>query len=181
MIVLAFDTETTGLIESRLKQQKFQPHVIQFCGILVDLDTGKTIESFDTFIRPPSPELINEHITKVTRISWEMVQNHGSFKDHAKKIRNFIENSPAVAAHNLIFDMDVLNVEFARLDQEEVKWPTRQICTIEASSHINGYRLKLGDLHKELFGEEFIDAHDARVDTEALVRCLVELKNRDWI
>jgi DNA polymerase III alpha subunit (gram-positive type) len=152
--------------------------VIQFCGILVDLDTGKAIESFDTFIRPPSPELIVKD--RGHQITWEMVQNHGSFKDHAKKIKNFIENSPAVAAHNLIFDMDVLNVEFARL-KEEVRWPARQICTIEATSHINGYRLKLGDLHKELFGEEFVDAHDARVDTEALVRCLVELKNRDWI
>jgi DNA polymerase III alpha subunit (gram-positive type) len=181
MKVLAFDTETTGLIENRLKQQKFQPHVIQFCGILVDLDKAKFIESFDTFIKPPSPELITEHITKVTRISWETVQNHGSFKDHAKKIREIIEKSPAVAAHNLIFDMDVLNVEFARLGEEEVRWPARQICTIEASSHICGYRLKLGDLHKELFGEEFVDAHDARVDTEALVRCLVELRKRDWI
>jgi DNA polymerase III alpha subunit (gram-positive type) len=180
MIVLAFDTETTGLIESRLKRQDFQPHVIQFCGILADLDTGKTIESFDTFVKPPKPELITEHITKVTRITWEMVQNQGSFKDHAKKIKEMIENSPAVAAHNLIFDMDVLNVEFARI-KEEIAWPAKQICTIEATSHINGYRLKLGDLHKELFGEEFIDAHDARVDTEALVRCLIELRKRDWI
>jgi DNA polymerase III alpha subunit (gram-positive type) len=181
MIVLAFDTETSGLIESRLKRQDFQPHVIQFCGILHDLDADQEIERFETFIRPPAPEHITDHITKVTRITWETVEKAGVFKDHAKKIRNLIENSPAVAAHNLIFDMDVMNVEIARIKEKEINWPTRQICTIEATNHVHGYRLKLSELHKELFGEEFVDAHDARVDTEALVRCLVELRKRDWI
>ena len=181
MKVLAFDTETTGLIESRLKRTQFQPHVIQFSGWLVDLEKDLVIDKFETFIRPPSPDMLDgEGVKKSSKITWDMVQSNGDFSAYARLIREMIEKAPAVAAHNLVFDRDVIDVEMKRCGIE-VKWPERQICTVESTSHVNGYRLNLTDLHRELVGGDFEDAHDARADVAALVRILVEMHKRDWL
>lgn len=43
-----------------------------------------------------------------------------------------------------------------------------------------GYKWpKLIELHEKLFGETFVDAHDARVDVKACARCFFELKKRN--
>ena len=180
MMCLAFDTETTGLIESRLKQVKFQPYVIQFVGWLIDLDEKSVIEKLELFIRPPDPELLTKHITDVTRITWEMLADACPFQLAAPKIIGVIEKAEAVAAHNLIFDMDMLNLEAKRSDLT-INWPERQICTVEASGHLKGRRLKLVELYHHLFGEDFADAHDARVDTAALVKILFRMRELDAI
>lgn len=182
MIILAFDTETTGLIESRLKRTEFQPYVIQFCGQMVDLARDELLFSFDTFVKPPRPELLDgEGVKKSSKITWDMVKDHGDFASYADRISTMFAEAPAIAAHNLVFDRDVIDVEMRRCGKE-VKWPVRQLCTIEATSHLKGYRLNLTQLHLEMTGDtEFKDAHDARADTAALVRCLVEMHKRDWL
>jgi DNA polymerase III alpha subunit (gram-positive type) len=181
MIVLAFDTETTGLIESRIKRAQFQPYVIQFCGWLVDLEKNEVRDKLETFIRPPSPEHLDaEGVKKSSKITWDMVKDKSDFAGYACLIREMIESAPAVAAHNLVFDRDMIDLEMKRYGVT-VKWPERQICTVEVSNHINGYRMTLTDLHSLLVGSEFTDAHDAVADVAALTRCLVEMEKRDWL
>ena len=180
MEVLAIDTETTGLVESRLKRLEFQPHVIQFSAALVDLDAGETKEEFSTFVRLPRQDLLTEHITKVTRITQEDLSKAELFSHYFPKIRKMIESAEAVAAHNLSYDRDVLDIEARRLEAD-IAWPERLICTVEASAHASGFRLDLENLHKLLLGRGFAEAHDARADVGALVRCLVEMKRRDWL
>jgi DNA polymerase-3 subunit alpha len=41
-------------------------------------------------------------------------------------------------------------------------------------------RPKLWELHKKLFNEYFIGAHDAMTDVEATLRCTIEL-NKNWL
>jgi DNA polymerase III alpha subunit (gram-positive type) len=178
MIVLAFDTETTGLIDSRLKRIEFQPYVIQFCGRLIDCDAGTTISEYHTFIRPPMKE--NFKATDATKVTWEELERYGTFSDYFDAIAAVIGTAPAVAAHNLVFDRDILDVEARRIGKTFV-WPSRQICTIELTSHVKGHRLSMTALHQELFGEDFAEAHDARADVGALTRCLIEFQRRDWL
>jgi DNA polymerase III alpha subunit (gram-positive type) len=181
MIVLAFDTETTGLIESRLKRTEFQPYVIQFCAWMVDLEKDELIYKFETYVKPPGAEFLeSEGVKKSSKITWDMVKDCGDFATNAGMICNMIAEAPAVAAHNLVFDRDVIDLEMGRIGRE-VRWPDRQICTVETTAHMNGYRLSLADLHKTMTGEDFKDAHDARADVAALVRCLVEMYKRDWL
>ena len=180
MRTLAFDLETTSLMESRLKRLEFQPYVTQFVGWLVDLNNGEILESLETYVRPPRADVFNTEAIKATGIDWEKVKDKHEFISHAVAIKTLIERSPSVAAHNLVFDRDVLDVEMRRCGMS-LRWPSRQICTIEATSHLEGRRLSLTDLHKKLIGEDFEGAHDARNDVAALVRCLVELRHRDWI
>ena len=57
-------------------------------------------------------------------------------------------------------------------------WPKNHICTVEHSLHIKGYRLKLAQLHQELLGKGFENAHRAKNDVYALVRCFHALVER---
>jgi len=178
--VLAIDCETTGLVESRLKRLEFQPHVIQFSSALVDLERGETREEYSIFVRLPRPDLLTEHITKVTRITSEDLAKAELFSHYFPKIKKMIESAEAVAAHNLSYDRDVLDIEARRLNAD-IAWPERLICTVETSAHASGFRLDLQNLHKLLLGRPFAEAHDSRADVAALARCLVEMKKRDWI
>lgn len=170
--MLIFDTETTGLVDNMSTRLEKQAEIIEFCGIAIDPADGKITEEFDQLIRPTIP--ITEEITKLNNINNEMVRNAPTFKFLAGDIRDLIERSDCVVAHNAAFDRDMVNIEFARLGQTKIAWP-RIICTIEATLHIKGYRLSLSALHEHLFGVAFDGAHRAKADVEALARIVVEL------
>lgn len=172
--MLIFDTETTGLIENMTTRFEKQPEVIEFCGLTLD-DNGKTVSVYDQLIKPRYP--ITDEITRMNNITNEMVKDKFVFHGYAEMIRDLIERSDCVVAHNAMFDKDMIDLEFARLKMTKISWP-RIICTIEATIHMTGYRLTLMDLHNRLFGHKFSGAHRARTDVEALAKCVVELKKR---
>ena len=179
MIVLALDTETSGLLESRLMKADRQPHVLQFCGILTDIDTGEVQDEFTTFVRPPRKELLSDKISKITGITWKDLEQAPEFKDVATRIFNMIAAAPIVVAHNLSFDQEVLDTEAKRLGTV-IMWP-KVCCSTEATVHLKGYRLTLSELHEYLTGTEFEKAHSADADVKALVRCLIEMRKKDFI
>jgi DNA polymerase III epsilon subunit-like protein len=180
--MLVFDTETTGLISNRTIKLDKQPHIIQFYGCLVDLDTGAVSQELDFLIKPPQPLSdvpdfgSKKTTTQITGITNEMLGCAPTFKDVADQIFGLIHNAPVVVAHNLTFDMEMLDIEAERLNAK-IEWP-HGICSVEQTVHLTGQRLTLGALHEHLFGLKFADAHQAKADTQALVRCLVELRRR---
>jgi len=175
MKTLVFDTETTGLIKNRTTPAGRQPEIIEFYGTLVDLATGEVDQELDLLIKPERP--ITDEITRITGIDDSMVAEAPPFKEVADQIRAIISSADAVIAHNLSFDMDMVEHEFTRLDQT-VPWPVERVCTVEQTVHLKGRRLRLIDLHELLFGEPFKEAHRAKNDTQALIRCAVELTKR---
>lgn len=178
MIILAFDTETTALVENHTIKMDKQPYVIEFYGVLTNLETGELINELDLLIKPPIS--IPEQVTKITGIDDAMVADAKQFEVYASSIKKLIEDAPTILAHNLSFDMEVLDLQFERLGQS-IKWPNERICTVEQTVHINGYRLSLSNLHEKLFGVAFPGAHRAKVDVQALVRCATEMYKKGWI
>lgn len=172
--MLVFDTETTGLVQNMTTREYMQPEIIEFCGIVINAK-GKVIEELDRLIKPKQP--ITDEIIKITGITNEMVKGAISFEIMAPNIRDIIERSDCVVAHNATFDVDMINLEFKRLGMTNIAWP-RIICTIEATVHLTGFRLSLSALYEHLFEEKFVGAHRARADVEALVRIVIELKKR---
>ena len=124
MIVLVLDTETSGLIESRLRRLERQPFIIEFAGILVNIATKEVLEEYSTFVRPPRKADVSEKITQITGITWDMVEGAPPFAKVAPRIKSMIEAAPAVAAHNFSFDQGMIDIEFQRL-KETVKWPEK--------------------------------------------------------
>ena len=181
---LAFilDVETTSLIENHTVKLDRQPHIIEFFGQLVDLETGETTNELDILIKPPIS--IPEEIVKITGITDAMVEDHYAFDHFKDEIQSRIESSPSehnqcIIAHNAAFDKEALDIEFERLGIQ-IKWP-KVICTVEQTIHVKGFRLNLSGLHELLFGEPFAGAHRAKADVAALTRCCVEIYHRGWL
>ena len=177
-LALVFDTETTGLIKNRSIPLHQQPEIVEFYGCIVDLNTGKIISEFERMFKPSRP--MRDDVIKIHGITNEFVADCEAFTlDAANELRAFIESAPCVIAHNLSFDVDMVELEMDR-HVIPIKWP-RKLCTVEQTYHVHGYRLNLNALHKWLFDEPFKGAHRARADVMALVRCCMELNKRGLI
>ena len=82
----------------------------------------------------------------------------------------------------------MIKLELKRLNEEYKYNPKQVICTMKTTVDFCAIRWnwerykypKLWELHKKLFDEYFVWAHDAIVDVEATVKCFVELVNK-WV
>lgn len=185
MKALVFDTETTGLISSRMVQPEQLPEVIEFYGAMVDFaKTGKyqLLSELNLLIKPA--RMIQEHkvgkqnITKITGITNAMLAEAPTFSKVAARIFLAIEKAPLVIAHNAHYDVEVLDIEAERLNYK-IAWPA-VLCTVEATAYMRGDRLKLVELHEMLFKQKFT-AHRAKEDTTALIRCCATLHKQGVI
>ena len=169
-----FDTETTGLVNAASTDLKAQPYVIEFAGVIIN-PTGDVIHEYESLFKPPIP--IPEIITKITGITDAKLEGAGVFD--AGAVSEFFKHSGASAcvAHNVTFDRAMLSFEFARADRS-LELP-RALCTVEATSYVYGRRMKLAQLYRWLFNEDFVGAHRAMNDVKALARCVAELRKRE--
>ena len=177
MRALILDCETTGLLESHTIKLANQPEVIEFYGVLVDLATGEQLKELDQLIKPKHP--VSAEITKITSITNEMLKDAPPFSEVASEIFSMIEEAPLVIAHNASYDIEMLAIEAERLGRM-VSFP-RVVCTVEATIHRKGFRLSLSALYEDLFREQFVGAHRAKVDVRALARICVELNRQGEI
>lgn len=177
MRTLIFDTETTSLIGNSLLAERYQPQIIEFFGHVLDREFN-VLEELEFFCNPGKP--LTDEVMRITGIKNEQVCNEAKFDSRAGSVGLLIQSADIVVAHNLSYDMAVVDAEFKRLGLA-IKWPKDMVCTVEQTEHLKGHRLKLSALHEELFGEPFAGAHRARADVEALTRCYIELVRRGEI
>lgn len=177
MRALIFDCETSGLVPNRTITDGKLPEIVEFCGFLVNLPEGIVIDEVDTLIKPTRGIDERSKAAEATGITNDMVRDAPTFRQAFPRIRAIIEAAPMAIAHNATFDQEMIDIEAKRIG-ESIRWP-RLMCTVEQTMHLKGVRLPLSDLHELLFGLKFAGAHRARVDVEALVRCVAELMKRD--
>src|SRR3954471_5868137 len=176
MLATIVDTETSGLIGTRLVRDQYLPEITEFFGCKVDLSTDDPPEEELHYLAKPSYGPVAEEIEKKTHITNEMLKNEKPFKEYAERTRRFLEAAEAVIAHNCAFDKEMIEIEMARANKV-MAWP-RLICTVEQTLHLQGKRLSLSALHEHLFGVKHKDAHRAKPDVEALVRICREMYKR---
>lgn len=174
MKAVLFDTETTGLIDNSGRPLDKQPHVIEFSAVLIDHEF-EVIEKLDFLINPGVK--ISKEITEITHITNEDLIGKPKFQDRLDEIRALFGKADIVVAHNLSYDMSMINFELQRLGVG-IRWPEIKICTVEKTEYLKGHRLSLAALHELLFNETFSNAHRAANDVAALTRCYVELVKR---
>jgi len=172
---LLFDTETTNLVHNSLQPLHKQPKVIEAFFLLLDDSDWSEVGTLHSYIDPGEP--IPEKVTQITGITDAMVKGQKTFRQWWPEAEAFIAQADVVVAHNLSYDMAVLDFEVQRMGGK-VQWPARRICTVEATEWMKGYRLSLTNLHMELFGEAFEKAHSAENDVRAMARCYIELHKR---
>lgn len=171
---LIFDTETSGLIDNSLVPEHLRPSIIEFYGCVID-DAGAIVEELD-FLCDPGFK-ISEEIERITGITHQMLVGQLKFRSFAPDVAKIVQSCDVVVAHNLKFDMMMVETEMSRAGLS-VAWPSERICTVEATEWLRGFRLSLSLLHETLFDKPFAGAHRAKVDVQALVRCFIELRNR---
>ncbi len=112
------DIETTGGTSKRDK--------ITEIGVVVT-DGEKVIDSFHSLVNPE--RTIPPHITRITGITDDMVEDAPFFYEIAKDLVQITENTIFVA-HNVRFDYGFIKEEFGRLGYTFTK---RQLCTVRLS------------------------------------------------
>ena len=169
MKIVLFDTETTGLIKPAPAGLDKQPYIIEIYACAIDEDF-QLLGEYETYIKPPYK--YDDKITKITGIEYESLLNEPTFAEVYPDLALLFTGADLMVAHNLPFDRNMLANELLRIEKLiKFPWPRHHLCTVEASFNIRGYRLKLMDLHQEMLGRGFQNAHRAKNDVHALVRC----------
>lgn len=183
---LAFDTETTDLPRNHLDlTHPFQPHLVQFAGILFDHD-GYEIDRLVTLVSPGPGAIMSVAAQNAHGISLERAAQDGMdrrevfhwFTDMANRAQLLI-------GHNVQFDMKIMAILGARLTGNAWR-PSRPLyCTMtQAAPKVNlpptARMIAAGRHHPKpptlsecfvhFFGEELFDAHDAGADVEASIK-----------
>ncbi|MGI6373743.1 MAG: exonuclease domain-containing protein [Patescibacteria group bacterium] len=185
---LIFDTETTGLPKNyRAPLSDFDnwPRLVQLAWELYDFD-GEKWESVNYIIKPEG-FIIPEEATKIHRISHEQALQEGvPLKEALAHFIQEVNSAEQVVGHNIEFDENIVGAELLRLQMDNPFLDAKKICTMKQGTMIcridngrGGFKWpNLSELHKTLFAEDFVDAHDALVDVQACAKCLFELKKR---
>lgn len=184
MKIFVFDTETTGFINKLEKDLEKQPRIIQFAWILCELlPNGEStiLEEVNIMIHPwiPIPfESSQVHHIYDIDVIWKP-----KIDEVLDTIIKYINEPDLLVWHNIEFDEEMVKLELKRLSREYDYKPKKTLCTMRNTVDICKIEVvpwrykfpKLGELHKHLFGEYFIGAHDALVDVKATLRCFEKL------
>jgi DNA polymerase III epsilon subunit-like protein len=176
---LFFDTETTGFTAG--------DRLVQIAWQIYD-DKDILVEQNAIVVRPDG-----------FTIPWEASRIHGFTTEFAVKngqdlretILLFTEKLKSIStlvAHNISYDLKVLNGEYKRLGIENPLSQKKQICTMKSSTNYckipsqRGFKWpKLEELYKHLFDKSFSNAHKADADVSATAQCFFELQKRGVI
>lgn len=172
--MIIFDTETSGLTRAVDTDIAKQPRIIEYFGLKVNDKTFEIEGELELLIYPG--EAISQEITDITKITNAMLQGKPTFPQIFQQLATFHLGESYIVGHNISFDVDMLTFELKRIGKLlNFPWPMVHICTVEASEHLEGRRMKLADLYKHLTGNTLVDAHRARNDVMATYECLKEL------
>lgn len=178
MSIIFMDTETTSLLAVEAADLANQPHIVEICCIKTNIWFEKP-EIFSQLIKPPIQ--ISDEVIKIHGITNEFVKPYKPFAGYYKQLAAFFLGATHFIGHNLQFDKRVLENELRRINKvTNFPWPPNNICTVEEIQKIKGHRMSLGDLHEELFGVRFEEAHRAEADTQALVRVFKAMVGKGW-
>src|SRR5581483_5144675 len=98
-MTVIFDTETTGLVTNRALRLDRQPHVWEFFGVDVDLNTGEVLAELHCVMRPPVK--IDEKVRKITGITDEELEDKPPISTFLDQMLAFLARSDGPIAHNL--------------------------------------------------------------------------------
>lgn len=141
---------------------------------IIHHDGERETDRYQTLINPGVS--IPRHITALTGISNEMVEEAPSFPEVAKIVWEWTENRVFVA-HNVNFDYGFIRQHFAELG---AKWHPKRLCTVRLARNImpGMYSYSLGKLAQQL-GHQIEDRHRAMGDADFTAKLFQMLLERD--
>lgn len=171
-----FDTETSGLFNfSRPPEAEGQPRLASVAFIFLD-DLLKEKDTHYKLVRPDGWEM-PYGASKVNGLTNEMLRTQGiPIRNILDAVEFLFSEGHTFVAHNVDFDMKVLEAEFIRAGREFHRpdtfctmKQTKNICCIPNAQGRNKWP-KLTEAHEYFFGEAFANAHEALADARACAR-----------
>ncbi|MFW5706039.1 MAG: DNA polymerase III subunit alpha, partial [Bacteroidota bacterium] len=183
---LIFDTETTGLprdYNAPLTDFNNWPRLVQIAWQLHSYD-GELMEA-KNFIIKPDGFTIPFNSESVHGISTAMAEKYGrNINEVLKEFAAALEKTTHISGHNVDFDLKIAGSEFLRNEHHNaVQGKIIVDSMIESTGYCElpggrggGFKYpSLSELHQKLFGQTFMEAHNAVADVVATARCFLEL------
>lgn len=143
------------------------------CSVgLVVVEHNRIVKKKSLLIRPPTQYFEFSYIHGIT---WEDVQDAGTFKEQWEEIVEYFEGADFLAAHNASFDSNVLRVccSVYGLAYPDIEFR----CTVKLSRSVLGIRpANLSHVCRQLFIP--LNHHDALSDSEACAKIMIEVLER---
>lgn len=179
MQYIAFDFETSGLPEGRRNVEITQETLKNFDSCrAVSLSAarfssrGRLIDTFDAVVYP-NDFLISEKSIEVHGITQDYAEKNGRpFTEVFVDFMKFIgPRTTTLVAHNAQFDTSVLRSEMIRHNLNlSLLDNINFVCTMKLYKERFLKPIKLGELYKDIFGEDFENAHNSLADCIACGR-----------
>lgn len=119
MRVLVFDTETTGLPQSKIISPdtlKMWPHIVQFSYVIYDTDLKDITVSSDDIIKVDDNVIINAESINLHGITHDISQKKGKKLNKVLDVFcNYLKTTDVLIGHNVIFDIQMVKVELLRI------------------------------------------------------------------
>jgi DNA polymerase III epsilon subunit-like protein len=119
MRVLVFDTETTGLPETKIINPdtlNLWPHIVQFSFVIYDTDLNDIVESGDSIVKVAEGIIIPEESTKFHGITNKIARRKGiAIETILDEFFLCLRNADILVGHNVSFDINMVKIEILRL------------------------------------------------------------------
>ena len=190
-ITLAFDTETTGLIQRGVRlDSPDQPHLVQLG--MAQLNEDLEIVQQVSLIIKPDGYTIPKQASDVHGITTEKAEKFGiPLRTALSTFNQLCLTSDVLVGHNIQFDLKVMRSQLMRNDLPDRTQNMPFFCTLEETRNIikipptermlevgiTDYKSpNLGEAYMHFTGKELVDAHDALVDVLATIEIYKQLK-----
>lgn len=186
---LFFDTETTGLPRLRnAPPEDFSnwPYIIEIAWLLIDQD-GLQVSGGHYIVKQnvsiPKEATSVHHITTA-----DMLLKGVSPQEVYSEFIEAVEATEYIIAHNLDFDMPIIECELLRNGFNKILFSKKQYCTMKGGKDFCTVYDRAGRIKNpklsELFGKLYFDnpyltfegTHNALADTNMLHRCFIKMK-----
>ena len=143
--------------------------ITEFCAVTVA--NGQIAEVFETLVNPQRP--IPSAVTRLTRITWDMVRQAPTIRDVASRIADMLRGHLFVA-HNAAFDWRFVSSELSRYAGQELSG--EKLCTVKlARAVVPNIRRRSLDALSYFYGIENHARHRAGGDALATAKVLLRL------
>ena len=137
---------------------------------LVTCSNGKVVDRQLFMIRPPRPLFL---FTSIHGISWDMVKDKPTFRDHWPQIKKTLDEADFLAAHNASFDRRVMEA-CAGSALGERRW----VCTVQLARKTWNIRpTKLNNVCD--FLDIDLNHHEALSDADACARIVLSAQKAE--
>ena len=183
---LIFDTETTGLprnYKAPLTDFDNWPRAVQIAWQLHD-EKGQLIEVKNYIIKPDG-FTIPFNSEKIHGISTDRALKKGiPLEEVLKEFDAVLKQTKFNVGHNIEFDLNIMGAEYLRMGKAnplanmeslDTMKQTVEFCAIPGGRGGKFKYPNLSELYHKLFGDKFLEAHNASADVEATTRAFLEL------